>query len=381
MSNLERNLSAPINAAPENHNMPVAPEVQAPRRNTAYKSGKIITAAAALVAALAAGKAQAQEPKRPCVWSLEGKDQTSVTVPKDKEVKIGLISGEQGKVNASEGVTVEGFEKGQCLIGDREKCGRWSAHTTADQSKTVKMSIADGKCEGESREFRINLEEPVTPPAPVDPNEAHWTLEEKEEVEDHLANATDGERWFDVGLGLHWYPNTSDVTQVGLGPHLEFNGRPGSKHVTLGAALRWTRDGQPIWEGLRPQNTMETLRDSYTAMFRAAGVLTGDWGGADWDWFQLSLGGEAGLTVMHHGQEDIGEGRVVNSDTRVSPVIGAYGKLALCPHENVCFMGAVEGSMEVVPRQTNAGTEGIEDAPKKVIHGKPDFTGGMQFNF
>lgn len=296
-----------------------------------------------------------------------------------------MVTGAQGElklpVTFGEWVN-DGFTQGACVgFPNPKTCGRHSAHMVAPSEPGVysaPISVNGAQCSPSSRVITVTVEEPPKPAAPKDPNEATLTNEEKKELQDHMKNAPDG-RWWDMGLGFAWHPNTDASTTTGMGLEAQVNARPGTKHATIGAAARWMTAGQPIWDGLRP-STQETTRNSYTAMVRGAGVITAPTGDG-WDWLQLSLGLEFGATAHNHGQVDIGNNRKISSDTSFTPVVGPWVKLGLAPHQNFMFYGSADLPVELNPLPTNAGTVGQDTAPDDKIHATPVFNVGVEATF
>jgi len=385
MSKLETNLqSAPVSGV---NSQPIQAELAETRNGTSTQAKKIIAAAAAVLGTLGAvNNAEAQQSQVPCYFSLQGTDQTNVTVKPKETVRVSFVTGAQGqmKLPVATGEWVnDGFTPGACVgFPNPKTCGRHSAHMVAPDLAGVysaPISVEGAQCSPASRVITVTVEEPPKEAAPKDPNEASWTKDEKQEVQDHMKNAPDG-RWFDLGVGMAWHPNMEGTsTRVGMGLETQFNARPGTKHATIGGALRWMTTGQPIWDELRP-STQETTRNSYTAMLRAAGVITAPTGDG-WDWLQLSLGGEFGATAHHHGQEDIGNNRQISSDTSFTPVVGPWVKLGLAPHQNFMFYGSADLPIELRPLPTNAGTVGQDTAPNDKIHATPVFNVGVEATF
>ena len=382
MSNLENNLqSAHVSEA---NAKPVHPELAETRNGTSSKAKKIVAAAAAVLGTLGGmNNAEAQQPPQvPCYWSLQGADQSSATVKPGATVRFTSITGAEGTMTLPEGAVHDDFVQGACVgFPNPKTCGRHEAHMVAPSVPgvySIPVGVEGAQCSPASKVMSITVEQPAPAATPKDPNEASFTKDEKQEIQDHMKNAPDG-RWWDLGVGMAWHPNMDTTTTIGMGLEAQVNARPGTKHAIIGAAARWMTAGQPIWQPLRP-STQETTRNSYTAMVRGAGVITAPTGDG-WDWLQLSLGGEFGVTAHHHGQEDIGNGRQISADTSFTPVVGPWVKLGLAPHQNFMFYGSADLPVELRPLPTNAGTVGQDTAPNDKIHATPVFNVGLEATF
>ncbi len=301
-----------------------------------------------------------------CEWEFEKVDQNTATIPDGKKAVIMVTVVAKGTAKPQDDWSAT-FTAPDACPGFRQGCGTWvftKKVTMADNGKPVTFGVENAACEGSTRTFNLTVEakpQPLTQPAPTG---ALWTDEEKNEVQDHVRNAIDN-RWWDLSAAFVWAPNLPTTTRVALGTQLDFNARVGSPHAKLGAGLRWLETGIPIWEGLHPR-IMETTENTYSAYFQAYGVITGG------SWFQLDLGGQAGVGVFHYNtsfvrQEASGQTTWVAEETTFSPQIAPAVAVHVLPHPNIGLDLGFALPIDLNPRDREVGRkQALGDGDPKV---------------